>query len=367
MSEGKSIDMTLEALKELAKMEKKRLKSQLACLDGHYLKYIEYLVAQKQSIKSNLIHVHENRMKLIEQETEQLGSSMANDSNISIIDLNVNDTFDSDATESECESGKDNTSMKQENSNSKQSKSCSVSLSNTNDINVMEISDVRNKLQRPKSKQRIRFQCQYCKQCFRNAEIIKSHIAVMHEFDKCNITQSDTETSNRKKSEIIDLSAENCDPTPPKPIKNNSEMQTLTKQKNHNIDSRALISVEPKQRVSKTASKSKNNENEKNSKGSQTKTRKKRRKKFLFQTPKRDLFCKECNKSFATAQGYQFHQNIHLKKFGCDICGAYLSCKYNLVQHRRIHTGEKPFECDICHRKFSRKFDLNTHMKKTHK
>lgn len=37
--------------------------------------------------------------------------------------------------------------------------------------------------------------------------------------------------------------------------------------------------------------------------------------------------------------------------FECDECGRIFSKKSNLLQHRMIHTDERPFECWLCHKK----------------
>lgn len=49
----------------------------------------------------------------------------------------------------------------------------------------------------------------------------------------------------------------------------------------------------------------------------------------------------------------------------CEICGKVLSCQSSLVQHARLHSGEKPFCCDVCQKKFARAEHLNIH-KRTH-
>lgn len=39
---------------------------------------------------------------------------------------------------------------------------------------------------------------------------------------------------------------------------------------------------------------------------------------------------------------------------------------FDLEQHRRAHTGEKPFQCVVCGRAFSQKSNVKKHMQ-THK
>ncbi|XP_041424124.1 gastrula zinc finger protein XlCGF57.1-like isoform X2 [Xenopus laevis] len=81
--------------------------------------------------------------------------------------------------------------------------------------------------------------------------------------------------------------------------------------------------------------------------------------------------CKECGKLFARKLLLQNHQKDHAggKPFTCTECGKSFSKKFNLIRHEKsslqIHrkqsTGEKPFPCPYCDKSFSRKFNLLRH------
>ncbi|KAJ8956307.1 hypothetical protein NQ318_015043 [Aromia moschata] len=49
----------------------------------------------------------------------------------------------------------------------------------------------------------------------------------------------------------------------------------------------------------------------------------------------------------------------------CDICGKVLSCKSNLNQHIRTHTGDRRYACDICGKKFFKAEHVAVH-RRTH-
>lgn len=55
------------------------------------------------------------------------------------------------------------------------------------------------------------------------------------------------------------------------------------------------------------------------------------------------------------------------KTLECHHCGAKQSCLFNLKQHERRHTGERPFQCQHCDKVFGRQWLLNRHCKSLHK
>lgn len=50
----------------------------------------------------------------------------------------------------------------------------------------------------------------------------------------------------------------------------------------------------------------------------------------------------------------------------CLVCKWVTKRRSKMVEHLRIHTGDKPYECPYCHRRFTQKCSMQLHVKKVH-
>ncbi|CAG2198565.1 KRAB [Mytilus edulis] len=73
--------------------------------------------------------------------------------------------------------------------------------------------------------------------------------------------------------------------------------------------------------------------------------------------------CSICKKEFLRKSCYITHKATHtdLKKHSCDICSKLFKSRYSLVSHKKIHSGEKPFSCSVCGADFIDKSHLRRH------
>ena len=76
--------------------------------------------------------------------------------------------------------------------------------------------------------------------------------------------------------------------------------------------------------------------------------------------------CKFCGKIFYN--NLKEHEKTHQEpKFQCSICAKRLKSEGALIQHERLHRGEKPFDCSTCGGGFASLDSLRQHERGVHK
>ncbi|XP_034718821.1 zinc finger protein 599 isoform X2 [Etheostoma cragini] len=81
-------------------------------------------------------------------------------------------------------------------------------------------------------------------------------------------------------------------------------------------------------------------------------------------TGEKPFMCTACNKSFRTQAFLNNHLKTHstVRPYACGQCGKCFTKLQSLTKHMLAHSGQKPFYCDICNKGFTQSTYFKRHM-----
>ena len=89
--------------------------------------------------------------------------------------------------------------------------------------------------------------------------------------------------------------------------------------------------------------------------------------KVAAETDRLSFHCKRCGERFCRISLLRQHiieshrPAAPKERCLCTLCGKSFSCKFTLVMHMRLHTGERPHKCSLCDRLFPTRAALRQH------
>ena len=83
----------------------------------------------------------------------------------------------------------------------------------------------------------------------------------------------------------------------------------------------------------------------------------------LIHTGEKPYKCDICDYRAMQSGDLRIHRRIHTgeRPYKCDLCDYRFRSKGTLKEHKLIHSGEKPYKCDLCDYSSIKKGNLNIH------
>lgn len=76
--------------------------------------------------------------------------------------------------------------------------------------------------------------------------------------------------------------------------------------------------------------------------------------------------CNICHESFRRAKDLDAHTKALHGKYQCQLCGAKITQRSNLIRHGSQHWKQRPYACSFCSKAYCRQDHLKRHMNRKH-